>query len=161
MYTATMVQSPGIAITRCPRCGQIVSEQVSACPNCGTLQPDKEKRGGRGFEYKSEASWLGLLWLHISFTYRADRVPVPAKGIIAISQFAFGVVTISQFGVGLLSLGQFTIAGYTIAQIALAFSLIAQFGVYLHDGHGQLSSVSRRSCGGSKAAGKGVRGIRF
>ena len=87
---------------------------------------------------------FGLPLLHISFKYRPDRVPVPAKGIVAIGQFACGVVTISQFGVGLLSLGQFTVAGYTIAQFAFAYSLLAQFGVYIQHGRGQfVSSLAR------------------
>jgi hypothetical protein len=80
---------------------------------------------------------FGLPLLHISFRYRADRVPVPAKGIIAIGQFALGAITISQFGLGLLSLGQFTVAGFTIAQFAVAYSLIAQFGAFIHQGRGQ------------------------
>jgi hypothetical protein len=32
--------------------------------------------------------------------FRPNRVPVPARGIIAIGQFACGVITISQFGIG-------------------------------------------------------------
>ena len=56
--------------------------------------------------------------VHISFKYRPNRMPVPAKGIIAIGQFACGVVTISQFGVGLVSVSQFTVAGFALAQFA-------------------------------------------
>jgi hypothetical protein len=121
----------------CRQCGQSVAEEAMACPHCGAPYPAKEKWDGWGFEYKSEWTMFGLPLLHISFKYRPDRVPVPARGIIAIGQFAFGVVTISQFGVGLLSLGQFTIAGYSIAQFSAAYTLIAQFGVYLHQGRGQ------------------------
>ena len=120
----------------CRRCGQSVLEEAVACPNCGVSYPTKKEEGW-GFEYKSDASVLGLPLLHISFRYRLDRVPVPAKGIIAIGQFACGLVTISQFGLGVISLGQFTIAGYTIAQFALAYSLLAQLGIYIHQGHGQ------------------------
>jgi hypothetical protein len=120
----------------CRRCGQSVLQEVVACPNCGATNPAKTAEGW-GFEYKSDATILGLPLLHISFKYRLDRVPVPAKGIIAIGQFACGLVTLSQFGLGVIGLGQFTIAGYTIAQFALAYSLIAQFGVYLHQGYGQ------------------------
>ena len=76
--------------------------------------------------------------LHVSFKYRPDRRPVPAKGVIAIGQFAYGVVTISQFGLGVFSLGQFTIAGFALAQVAVAYALIAQFGIFLHQGRGQL-----------------------
>lgn len=96
-----------------------------------------DKSDGRGFEYKSEATLFGLPWLHISFKYRMNRRPVPAKGIVAIGQFAIGVFTISQFGVGLFSIGQFVIAGSALAQFALAYNLIAQMGVFLHQGRGQ------------------------
>jgi len=76
--------------------------------------------------------------LHISFKYRPNRVPVPAKGVIAIGQFACGFVTISQFGIGLVSISQFTVACLALAQSAFAYSLIAQIAVYIHEGHGQL-----------------------
>ena len=122
----------------CRECQHQISEQATACPNCGAPFPAKDQWDGWGFEYKSQAVLLGLPLLHISFKFRPNRVPVPAKGVIAIGQFACGIFTLSQFGVGLVSISQFTIAGYALAQFALAYSLIAQFGIYLHEGHGQL-----------------------
>ncbi len=80
----------------------------------------------------------GLPLLHISFKYSPARKPVPAKGIIAIGQFACGIFTLSQFGVGVISVSQFTIAGYALAQFAFAYSLIAQIGIYVHEGRGQV-----------------------
>jgi hypothetical protein len=128
----------------CRQCGHTVSEQAFGCPNCGAPYPAKESWNGWGFEYKSQATMFGLPLLHVSFKYRPDRVPVPARGIIAIGQFACGVVTISQFGIGLLSLGQFTVAGFTIAQFTIAYSLIAQFGVYIQQERGQfITSLAR------------------
>ena len=109
-----------------------------ACPKCGAPFPAKEKWDGWGFEYKTEATFLGVPWLHISFKYRPSKRPVPARGIIAIGQFAFGVFTLSQFGIGVVSVSQFTIAGYALAQFALAYSLIAQIGIYIHEGRGQI-----------------------
>ena len=122
----------------CRECQHEISEQAMACPHCGAPFPAKKKWDGWGFEYKSEATFLGLPLLHISFKYRPNRTPVPAKGIIAIGQFAVGVVTLSQFGLGFVSISQFTIAGYALAQFAFAYSLIAQFGIYLHEGRGQI-----------------------
>jgi len=92
------------------------------CPHCGAPYPAKENWDGWGFEYKSKATIAGLPLLHISFKYKPNRVPVPAKGIIAIGQFACGVFTLSQFGVGL----------------AVAYKLIAQIGIYINEGHGQI-----------------------
>ena len=81
---------------------------------------------------------LGLPLVHISFKYGPNRVPMPAKGVIAIGQFACGILTISQFGIGVVSVSQFTVAGWALAQFAVAYSLIAQLGIYLHEGHGQM-----------------------
>ncbi len=122
----------------CRECKQEVSEQAAACPRCGAPFPAKEKWDGWGFEYKTEATFLGLPWLHISFKYRPSKRPVPATGILAIGQFACGVFTLSQFGIGVVSVSQFTIAAYALAQFALAYSLIAQMGIYIHEGRGQI-----------------------
>jgi hypothetical protein len=122
----------------CRDCRHEVSEQAIACPHCGAPYPAKEKWDGWGYEYKSQTEVMGLPLIHISFKYRPNRCPVPARGVIAIGQFACGIVTLSQFGVGVVSVSQFTIAGFALAQFAVAYSLIAQIGLYLHEGHGQL-----------------------
>jgi RNA polymerase subunit RPABC4/transcription elongation factor Spt4 len=122
----------------CRDCQAVVSEQAMACPKCGAPYPAKEKWDGWGFEYKSEAKIAGLPLVHVSFKYAPGRGPIPARGIIAIGQFAIGIVTISQFGIGVVSVGQFTIAGFALAQFAVAYSLIAQMGLFVDEGHGQL-----------------------
>ena len=120
----------------CPECQHEIPEQTAACPNCGARVPAKEKSDGWGFEYKSKATLFGLPWLHISFKFRPNWRPVPAKGIFAIGQFAIGVFTLAQFGLGLVSVSQVTIAGYALAQVAVAYSMIAHVGVYAHEGRG-------------------------
>jgi hypothetical protein len=122
----------------CRECQHLVSEQAFSCPQCGAPCPAKEQWDGWGFEYKSQMTLFGLPLLHISFKYRPNRMPVPAKGIIAIGQFGMGIVTISQFGLGVVSVSQFTIAGFAVAQFALAYSGIAQVGLFLHEGWGQI-----------------------
>ena len=121
----------------CRECRREISEQAVACPQCGAPYPAREKWDGWGFEYKSKAELFGLPILHVSFKYRPNRMPVPARGVVAVGQFACGILTISQFGIGLVSISQFTLAGFALAQFAAAYSLIAQIGVYLHVGHGQ------------------------
>lgn len=121
----------------CRECQTQITEDAMACPKCGAPFPAKDKWDSWGFEYKSKATLFGLPILHVSFKYRSNRMPVPAKGIIAIGQFGCGVLAITQFGVGLFSISQFTLAGYAIAQFAIAYSLIAQIGLYVHEGRGQ------------------------
>jgi len=122
----------------CRECRHEISEQALTCPQCGAPYPAKEKWDGWGFEYKSTATLYGLPLLHISFKYRPSRCPVPAKGVIAIGQYACGILTLSQFGIGVFSISQFTIAGYALAQFGIAYSLIAQMGIYIYEGRGQI-----------------------
>lgn len=122
----------------CRDCQHVVSEQALSCPNCGAPHPAKEKWNGWGFEYKSKTTLFGLPLVHVSFKYRPNRFPVPAKGIISIGQVGIGVINISQFGIGFVSISQFTIAVYALAQFAVAYSLIAQIGLYIDKGYGQI-----------------------
>ncbi|MBI4650798.1 zinc ribbon domain-containing protein [Candidatus Desantisbacteria bacterium] len=122
---------------KCRDCHHDISEQAFSCPNCGAPYPAKEKWDGWGFEYKSETIILGLPLLHISFKYRPNKIPVPAKGIISIGQLGIGIINISQFGAGIISISQFTVAFYALAQFAIGYSLIAQIGLYINKGYGQ------------------------
>jgi hypothetical protein len=114
-----------------------VAEQAIVCPGCGAPYPSRARFDGYGFEYKSRATLAGIPLLHISFKYRPNRVPVVARGIVAIGQFAVGGLTLSQFGIGIVSVSQFTLAGLALAQFGAAYSLVAQFGLYVHRGRGQ------------------------
>ena len=122
----------------CRECKQEISEQAMSCPHCGAPFPAKDQWDGWGFEYKSRLTLWGWPLVHISFKYRPNRVPVVARGIVAIGQFACGMLTISQFGIGVVSVSQFTVAGFALAQFALGYSIIAQIGLYVHAGRGQL-----------------------
>jgi len=123
---------------KCRECQHDVSDHAKACPNCGAPYPTKEKWEDWGFEYKSKTTIMSIPLLHISFKYRPNGRPVPAKGIISIGQFGIGIINVSQFGIGVISIGQFTIAVYALAQLAIAYSLIAQIGLYVKTGYGQL-----------------------
>ena len=122
----------------CRECRHEISEQAFSCPHCGAPYPAKEKWDGWGYEYKSEATLFGLPLVHISFKFRPNRRPVPAKGIISIGQFGMGIINFSQFGIGLISVSQFTVAGFALAQFGIAYSLIAQMGLYFDKGYGQM-----------------------
>lgn len=121
----------------CRDCGTPVSPDAYLCPKCGAPKPAKAKWDGWGVEYKSKTKILGWPLLHISFKYR-NFMPVPARGFIAIGQFAVGVINISQFGLGVFTLSQFAVSMYALAQFALAYSAIAQIGLVVDRGYGQL-----------------------
>ena len=121
----------------CRECRREISEQAQACPQCGAPFPAREKWDGWGFEYKTRTELFGLPLLHVSFKYRPNRVPVPARGVFAVGQFACGIFVLSQFGIGVVSVSQFTLAGFALAQFAAAYALVAQIGIYVRTGHGQ------------------------
>lgn len=126
-------------IKPCRECSDAVSPEAMFCPKCGCPSPAKSKedlKRGIGFEYKSKVVILGLPLVHVSFKFGANRLPVPAKGIISIGQFGMGIINISQFGIGIFCLSQFAIAGWAITQFGIAYSLIAQFGIYIDHGMG-------------------------
>ena len=127
-----------MSFIECRECGHRVSKFAYSCPGCGVPHPADEKLDSKGFEYKSKTTVLGLPLVHVSFKYRLNGAPVPAKGIIAIGQFAIGVINISQFGIGVISLSQFAISGYALAQITFAYSCKAQVGIYIHQGFGSV-----------------------
>jgi hypothetical protein len=122
----------------CRECKHDVSDQAPICPHCGAPRPAVQDWTGWGFEYKSKTEIMGLPLLHVSFKFKSNLMPIPAKGIIAIGQFGAGIINISQFGIGVFSLSQFTISVFAIAQFGIAYSLIAQIGLYVHQGYGQI-----------------------
>jgi hypothetical protein len=122
----------------CRECQHLVSEQAYVCPNCGAPRPAIAKWDGWGIEYKSATTLLGMPLIHVSFKFRPNFMPVPARGVIAIGQFGAGIVNISQFGVGIFSLGQFCVGGWVLSQFALGYAIIAQIGLYWEKGYGQL-----------------------
>lgn len=124
-------------MTPCRDCRREISDQALACPHCGAPYPARATWDGWGYEYKSRLAIAGLPLVHVSFKYRANRVPVVARGVIAIGQFGCGVVCIAQFGIGLVCVSQFALAGVALAQFAAAYALFAQFGLYWAEGHGQ------------------------
>ena len=80
----------------------------------------------------------GMPLIHVSFKYRPNFMPVPARGVIAIGQFGAGIVNISQFGIGVFSLGQFCVGGWVLSQFAVGYAIIAQIGLYWEKGYGQI-----------------------
>jgi hypothetical protein len=112
----------------CDECGAEISDQAWSCPKCGypiqapRIPPFIARYGWWwGYEWKSEATILGLPLVHIAFGWdlKTGRLHV-ARGIIAIGQFGIGIITIAQFGIGiLLALGQFVGGFVAVGQFAL------------------------------------------
>lgn len=122
----------------CRDCSNPVSEDAPFCPQCGAPRPARDSWNGYGFEYKSKTRIGSLPLVHISLKYRPNMVPVVAKGVIAIGQFAVGIVTIAQFGIGIACLSQFALGVWAVGQFCLAWSFVGQIGIYIHKAIGML-----------------------
>jgi hypothetical protein len=116
----------------CRECEHLISENAPLCPNCGAPRPANRHWDGWGYEYKSKTTFAGIPLLHVSFKYRPNRMPVVARGIIAIGQFGVGAITIAQFGIGIACLSQFAIGVWAVSQFSVAWSSITQMGIYVH-----------------------------
>lgn len=63
----------------CRECRHPVSPDALACPSCGAPYPARAKWDGYGFEYKSEATLLGLPFSDEPFDrLQQATVPTPA-----------------------------------------------------------------------------------
>jgi hypothetical protein len=124
-------------LTHCRDCGHEVSTGALACPHCGAPFPYLDHWDGYGWEWKSRAALLGMPLVHISFKYRANRMPVVARGWLAVGQFSYGFVNISQFGFGPFAVSQFAVAGVALSQFCAAVVAVCQIGI-VYDGWGQL-----------------------
>jgi hypothetical protein len=122
-----------MALINCPECHGSVSDQALACPHCGyPLQGAGDGRPGSGYagyygyEYKSSRTIFGLPLIHIVYGLGPGGRLKPAKGFIAIGNFAIGVVAVGGFALGVLS-----IAGVGLGLVCLgglAFGVLGGAG---------------------------------
>jgi hypothetical protein len=90
------------------------------CPSCGIAAPTRGRLPGTGFEWRTEAEFLGYPLIHVAVGRDQDGKPRVAKGLVAIGQYGIGGFTIAQFGFAfVLGIGQFMAGPIVIGQVAL------------------------------------------
>lgn len=120
-----------MSISTCRECKIEISDQANVCPHCGAPYPARHDWNGTGFEWKSQAEYLGYPLVHIAFGRTAENKLRVARGIIAIGQFAIGLITFAQFGIGFL---------FGFGQFVAGFAVIAQFALSAYFGLGQFAA---------------------
>ena len=120
-----------MGLAACRECGTEVSVEALTCPHCGAPRPTEPGWSGTGFEWQSQATYMGYPLVHVAFGKDARGRRRVARGIIAIGQFAVGLITVAQFGVGVL---------FGFGQFILGFTALAQFAFAVYLGIGQVAT---------------------
>lgn len=107
-----------MALIDCNVCGRRISDRAASCPHCGDPRNQAEFAaafGRGGYEYKSQAAFLGLPLIHVAVGLdpKTGRKRI-AKGVIAIGDIAVGV-----FALGGVALGGLTLGGVSVGLAAL------------------------------------------
>jgi zinc-ribbon domain len=119
-----------MALIRCPECKREISDQATACPECGYPLPGRNAAfpgwlpfGTRPMEYKSKRTIFGLPLVHIVYGPAWMNGFRPAKGFIAIGNIAVGVIAIGGFAAGIFTLAGIGLGLFCFAGIALGIAL--------------------------------------
>ena len=129
-----------MALTRCPECGEQVSDRASACPHCAApvargfgYESPRRRRLPRPF--RSQATLWGLPLVCVAYG-RDPQTGAPrwAKGVIAIGDRALGVVAIGGLAVGGVtmggvSLGVVSLGGLAIGAVAVGGLTIGYYAL--------------------------------
>lgn len=87
-----------------------VAEQLAVLTNYVKRQ--------QSYEYKSQATLLGLPLVHVHLS-RGNGRPAVAKGILAVGDVAFGAVAFGGLSAGLVSLGGLSVGLFALGGVAL------------------------------------------
>ena len=113
-------QNPPTGPTPCRECHAAVTAFDLVCPHCHAPRPAWPVFTGDGCEWKTEATWLGLPWIHVAFGLDASGQPRTARGIVAIGQRAVGVVALGIVACGFVSIGLVSLGLISIGVVAVA-----------------------------------------
>jgi hypothetical protein len=143
MVETARSESPRTGLAPCRTCDWLVSWNARACPHCGAPNPviAAYLKRAYGYEWKSQASFMGYPLVHVAFGRDKNGKMRVAKGVVAIGQFGVGLITFAQIGVGyVVGVGQIVAAPIAFGQIVFGLAAIGQIAIGALYGLGQIAS---------------------
>ncbi len=105
-------------------------------------------RGPAGYEYRSEATWMGLPLVHIAFGFGPDGRPLVARGVVASGGVAIGVLALGGVALGGVTLGGVSLGLLALGGLALGYGAAGGMAIALWLAIGGLAISAQYAIGG-------------
>lgn len=110
-------------LTPCRQCAEPVDARLALCPHCDAPRPGVAEWRGDGWEWRTQALWMGSPVIHVAFGNGADGRPRVARGLIAVGQRAVGGVAVGIVATGFVAVGVIALGVFSFGVVAIGACL--------------------------------------